>query len=106
MSLTLALNELATNAIKYGALSSPEGPAGVRSEMNAGREALLERDWRTFGPAPQRKGFGSRLIDEVASQLPAGRVSKDFNPFGLKVVIEFDSTTEPPPGVQALLTPT
>ncbi|MDX0524399.1 PAS domain-containing protein [Sinorhizobium medicae] len=106
VSLTLALNELATNAIKYGALSSDGGAAEIRSELNAGRVRL---SWREFGgPAtvvPKRKGFGSRLIDEVARLLPAGRVMKDFSPQGLRVVIEFDSTTEPPPDVQALPSP-
>ena len=42
---------------------------------------------------PQRKGFGSRLIDAVARQLPAGRVTKDFSPPGLQVVLEFESAS-------------
>jgi PAS domain S-box-containing protein len=44
--LTLALNELATNAIKYGALSSAEGFAEIVSEVNAGRVTL---SWREVG---------------------------------------------------------
>lgn len=91
--LTLALNELATNAIKYGALSSAGGHAELTCQVNAGRVTLT---WRESGGrpvvAPQRVGFGSRLIDEVARGLPAGRVTKDFSPQGLHVVVEFDSS--------------
>lgn len=96
VSLTLALNELATNAIKYGALSSAEGAAEIVGEVKDGHVTLT---WREIGgpapAAPQRKGFGSRLIDEVARRLPAGRVTKDFGSQGLRVVIEFDSITVP-----------
>ncbi|MEY9178778.1 two-component sensor histidine kinase [Bradyrhizobium sp. USDA 326] len=90
--LTLALNELATNAIKYGALSSTGGSAEITSEVNAGRVTLT---WRETGgaraQAPQHQGFGSRLIDAVASRLPGGRVSKEFTPEGLLVVLDFEN---------------
>jgi two-component sensor histidine kinase len=92
--LALALNELATNAIKYGALSLAGGRAEITSQVNAGRVTLT---WREVGVqtavTPQRKGFGSRLIDEVARQLPGGRVTKDFSPRRLQVVVEFESGT-------------
>jgi PAS domain S-box-containing protein len=93
--LTLALNELATNAIKYGALSSAEGRAEMACEVNAGKVTLT---WREIGGQmalmpSQRVGFGSRLIDEVARQLLAGRVTKDFSPEGLQVVLEFESAS-------------
>ena len=93
--LTLALNELATNAVKYGALSSAGGRAEMTCEVNAGKVTLT---WREIGGQmgvmpPQRKGFGSRLIDAVARQLPAGRVTKNFSPQGLQVVLEFESAS-------------
>jgi two-component sensor histidine kinase len=93
--LTLALHELATNAIKYGALSSAAGTAEITCVVNAGRVMLT---WRETGgkPAavPQYQGFGSRLIDAVAHRLPRGRVSKDFTARGLQVVLEFDSAAD------------
>ena len=64
------LHELATNAVKYGALSVPEGRVVVARRLTGeggGREAIL--DWiERGGPVPTppatsgRKGFGSRLI--------------------------------------------
>ena len=92
--LTLALNELATNAIKYGALSSAGGRAEVTCEENAGRVTLTWREIGGQAAAPQRKRFESRLIDEVARQLPAGHVTKDFSPEGLRVVVEFESRAD------------
>jgi len=90
--LTLALNELATNAIKYGALSSAGGSAEITCQVNAGRVTLT---WRETGERrtlpPQHQGFGSRLIDAVASRLRGGRVSKEFTPEGLLVVLDFEN---------------
>ena len=67
LSLSMLLHELATNALKYGALSSETGR--VRTEwrlVGQNEEAALVFDWaETGGPAvrqPERKGFGSRLI--------------------------------------------
>lgn len=70
LSLSLLLHELATNAVKYGALSVPEGRVVVARRLTGeggGREAIL--DWiERGGPVPTppatsgRKGFGSRLI--------------------------------------------
>lgn len=90
--LTLVLNELATNAIKYGALSSRGGSAEITCEVNAGRMTLT---WRETGGKTvvdhQHQGFGSRLIDAVARRLPEGQVTKEFTPQGLRVVLEFES---------------
>jgi len=92
--LTLALNELVTNAIKYGALSSAGGSAEITGEVNAGRVTLT---WRETGGKkavlPQREGFGSRLIDAVASRLPGGRVTKEFTAQGFQCIVEFESGT-------------
>ena len=61
----LVIHELATNAIKYGALSMPGGKVCIDSHLAKSGE--LEIDWREIdGPpvaAPTRKGFGTRLID-------------------------------------------
>src|SRR3954453_22527133 len=65
LSLTLCLHELATNAAKYGALSNGAGQVHVAWEPVGPDKARLS--WReTGGPAvvaPQRTGFGSRLIE-------------------------------------------
>lgn len=65
LSLSLLLHELATNAVKYGALSMPAGKVSISWSIDRdAAEVVLT--WReTGGPpavAPNRKGFGSRLI--------------------------------------------
>lgn len=70
LALSLALHELATNAAKYGALSSPSGRVSVRWRME---EAMLHLDWEeSGGPAvtpPTRNGFGTRLLQVVVGDL-------------------------------------
>jgi len=70
--LTLALHELSTNALKYGALSDPEGKVSVRWEIvDKNHTPWLSLDWiekgagvRTPTPdKPRRRGFGSELIE-------------------------------------------
>lgn len=61
--LALLLNELSTNAAKYGALSAPEGQVDIGWGVEGDDLVLtwLERHGPRIGP-PDRKGFGSRLI--------------------------------------------
>ncbi|MBZ8132091.1 hypothetical protein CLD20_02265 [Afifella sp. IM 167] len=69
----MAVHELATNAAKYGALSTPDGRLTVRWHLNApaeeGKPQTLVFEWQERGgppvSPPQRKGFGSRLLAEV-----------------------------------------
>jgi len=89
LSLSLALHELATNAVKYGALSAGAGRIGVRwrvGDRGAGMRRL-ELEWReTGGPPvtpPLRRGFGSRLIERSLSRELHGEVTLDFEPSGL-----------------------
>jgi two-component sensor histidine kinase len=79
----LALNELATNALKYGALSNADGYVEVAWTRK--REFQLRWHERNGPPvtAPTRNGFGSRLIrDSLTAQL-RGTVEVDFNGHGL-----------------------
>jgi two-component sensor histidine kinase len=81
--LGLALNELATNAVKYGALSN--GAGYVEVAWTRKTEFHLRWHERNGPPVtvPTRKGFGSRLIqDSLAAQL-RGTVDVDFNGRGL-----------------------
>jgi len=80
VALSMGINELATNAAKYGALSTPRGRVAVtwRLEPESDSEVAphLVIEWReSGGPAvapPQRKGFGSRLIERgLAHELAA-----------------------------------
>lgn len=89
VALALAMHELATNAVKYGALSSTIGRVDIDWTTKGG---LLRLVWReTGGPpvvAPERKGFGARLLEQGLAAELAGRVSLDFRPEGLVCEIE------------------
>lgn len=68
LSLSLVVHELATNAVKYGSLSSPTGRVSINwSIKGSGDEATFHFQWKEEGgpPAspPESKGFGSRLIN-------------------------------------------
>jgi two-component sensor histidine kinase/PAS domain-containing protein len=69
--LALALHELATNAIKYGAWSAPDGRValGWRSEPEAGGQGLVVEWKESGGPAihgpPARRGFGTSLLEGI-----------------------------------------
>ncbi|WP_376871617.1 PAS domain-containing protein [Albirhodobacter sp. R86504] len=69
LALTMALHELATNAIKYGSLSQAEGLICIRWNVV---DEVFTLTWReTGGPAvrkPSRNGFGSMMIEQA---LPA-----------------------------------
>ncbi|HSV02032.1 MAG TPA: PAS domain-containing protein [Phenylobacterium sp.] len=84
LALSMALHELATNALKYGALSKAAGRVAIRWGRTGETIAL---EWReTGGPkvvAPARKGFGSRLLGQgLAAELGA-RAELLFEPEGL-----------------------
>jgi PAS domain S-box-containing protein len=87
-SLALVLHELATNAVKYGALSRDEGRLQVcwRREANAGK-AVVEIEWtESDGPAvrePQQVGFGSNIIRTSVERQLRGQLLKEWRPEGL-----------------------
>ncbi|MBO9723943.1 MAG: GAF domain-containing protein [Novosphingobium sp.] len=89
MSLALVLHELATNAAKYGALSVAEGSVHLRWECPTVDDELeLVLTWNEVdGPLvhePQRKGFGSRLI-QMGIANPC-HVEKRYEPAGIHVL--------------------
>ncbi|CAN7588324.1 PAS domain-containing protein [Phenylobacterium sp. LjRoot225] len=88
LSLALAMHELATNAVKYGALSTDGGRVGVQWRiLESSGTRRLELEWReSGGPSviqPERRGFGSRLIERSLSRELHGEVRLDFEPAGL-----------------------
>ena len=89
VTLALALHELATNAAKYGALSNTQGTVRIRWDTTARADAdpLLEFDWiESGGPPvqkPQRRGFGTRMIEQGLAAELDGDVAIDFQPSGL-----------------------
>jgi PAS domain S-box-containing protein len=89
VSLVLVLNELATNAAKYGALSCPAGRVSVGWALADG---LLRIEWREEGGpparAPERRGFGLRMIERALANDLAARVDMDFAETGFRLAVE------------------
>jgi PAS domain S-box-containing protein len=83
-SLAVILHELATNAAKYGGLSSPDGRIDVTWSPEA--DGRLKLCWaETGGPpvqAPTRRGFGSRIVNQLVGQL-SGQARFDWRLEGL-----------------------
>jgi two-component sensor histidine kinase len=86
LALTLAVNELATNALKYGALSAPNGKVDVSWSASDGAKPTFVVRWREHdGPPvvkPERQGFGSRLIKEFMASDFGGNVELSYEPAG------------------------
>ncbi|MDT9599915.1 sensor histidine kinase [Sphingosinicella rhizophila] len=86
-SLALVFHELATNAHKYGALSSAEGHVDI-SWREEGEHLLLrwiERGGPAIEAAPERLSFGSQLIQRTVKRQLGGNISFDWRRSGLKV---------------------
>jgi two-component sensor histidine kinase/integral membrane sensor domain MASE1 len=90
LAIAMALHELATNAAKYGALSSSEGRVDLTWEAPA--DGGLKMVWRESGgppvSAPTHRGFGSRLLERGLAAELRGTVTVDYRPDGLVCVIE------------------
>jgi two-component sensor histidine kinase len=101
-ALALGIHELATNAIKYGALSVPEGRVAISWRILPGRGAArLIIEWvEEGGPrveTPASEGFGSRVIRFVPTREKSGRVEMDYRETGLVCTISFliEAAAEP-----------
>jgi PAS domain S-box-containing protein len=83
-AVAVALHELATNAAKYGALSTPDGH--VRLEWSNAADGPLRLRWmETGGPVaqePTRTGFGTRIVEQMIVQ-QKGKVRFDWRKDGL-----------------------
>jgi PAS domain S-box-containing protein len=89
-NIGLALNELATNAIRYGALSNAAGRVEVVWHLDPGsaQERRLHITWSEYGgptvAPPRRQGFGRKVVERVAASALDGSVSLTFAPEGLQ----------------------
>lgn len=97
LALAMALHELTTNAVKYGALSNDKGRVALvwsRGEgQGEGNQPVLTIVWsESGGPAleapPQRRGFGSVLLERSLKEDLGGKVELDYRRDGLVCTIE------------------
>ena len=83
-ALAVTVHELATNAAKYGALSTSDGKVEITWELKSVGELVLR--WvESGGPRvtpPARQGFGTRVVATMIAQL-RGHVENDWHPDGL-----------------------
>lgn len=94
LSLTMTLNELAINALKYGAMSTETGTLSVIwSVQPQPNGALLTLDWREqHGPTvstPVHEGLGSRLMKRCIERDLGGSFELDFAPEGVHCRFSF-----------------
>lgn len=92
-SVALVIHELATNAAKYGALSTPSGHLDVEWQVEG--EELVIRWTELGGPAvfgtPSRVGFGSTLIARTVERQFGGSLEYDWRASGLFLTIRMDT---------------
>jgi PAS domain S-box-containing protein len=102
-SLSMVVHELATNAAKYGALSSSQGRVTVRWSIAAGQSALCLSWIEEGGPKPGRDqvraGFGTMLIDTMVQQQLGGTIERRWESGGLvceiRTEIQLPATAAP-----------
>lgn len=97
-TLGLAFHELATNSVKYGALSRPGGKIAVNwsFEYAADGRKDLRVSWQERGgptvTKPARTGFGHIVIERMVAQSLGGTVTLDYAPTGLVWTLRFPTT--------------
>ena len=90
--LGLALHELATNASKHGALSSPDGAVVIRWQADAQQDRVRLSWCEKGGPPvmpPRRQGFGRVVIEQIVPRALNGSGNLDFSPSGVNWTFEF-----------------
>jgi len=104
LTLGMTLHELATNAAKYGALSTAVGEVDVswrREAAAAGRQLVLlwqERGGPEVAP-PEQRSFGTRLIEDGIAYELGGQVALEFLPPGVRCELRFPlERSDGPPG--------
>lgn len=85
--LGMAIHELATNAVKYGALSNGKGTVDVTWQLIKDSKVEIEFVWSERGgprvKVPQRAGFGRTLIEKIVPHQLGGRSELQYKPAGV-----------------------
>ncbi|MEH6790070.1 sensor histidine kinase [Parasphingorhabdus sp.] len=101
VSISLVLNELSTNAAKYGALTNEAGRVKIDWHIETAEEGpdmviltWSERDGPALEAAPGAAGFGSSLIDHSITRNLRGEIKREWNRDGLQCSIVFPAPEE------------
>ncbi|GEP09245.1 signal transduction histidine kinase [Methylobacterium gnaphalii] len=93
LAFVMALHELATNAMKYGALSNDKGHVILNWDVvNGSRPPLLWLRWEEIGgppvAEPSRRGFGTRMIERALASELGGTAEIAYRPRGVVFTVE------------------
>ncbi len=99
LAFGMAIHELTTNAVKYGALSVPEGTIGVKWGLEPGTDGdQLVLEWAERGGppvvVPVRHGFGMKLIERGLKQDMSAEVRMEFAVEGVRATLRGPLRTE------------
>jgi two-component system CheB/CheR fusion protein len=110
-TLALALHELATNAVKYGALKQPNGKLEIvwTLRQHGTDERLLVLDWRESGvampPDSSRRGYGRKLIEQALTFTLRAGTELAFGEDGVSCRIEVPLPSRVPGGLEQPVCP-
>jgi two-component sensor histidine kinase len=92
--LSMAIHELATNAVKHGALSMENGHLEISWDAHhRGKESEFQLRWREratrIEQEPSRRGFGSEFLEKSIPHMLHGRFERTFGPDGIECIVSF-----------------
>jgi two-component sensor histidine kinase len=89
-SLAMVVHELATNSLKYGALSSDTGTLDVSTRSDGDEISLIwmERGGPAVEAPPKAEGFGSKLVQRSVSRQLGGTIEHEWSEEGLVVTVQ------------------
>ncbi|MFN7023416.1 MAG: sensor histidine kinase [Pseudorhizobium sp.] len=90
--LALVVHELATNSLKYGSLSVPEGTLDISGTLNGDDVEVVwtEQGGPAVSPPEGEGGYGSRLLSRTMAGNLGGTISHDWSKSGLLVTLKMD----------------
>ncbi|EDL48481.1 HWE histidine kinase domain-containing protein [Erythrobacter sp. SD-21] len=86
VTISLAVHEMCTNSMKYGAFSDADGQVDIEWGLDEMRESFFFSWTESGGPTvkpPTRKGFGSSLLEKGLASDLGGSITLDYRPEGL-----------------------
>jgi two-component sensor histidine kinase len=93
LALNMALHELATNAVKYGALAGRAGKVAIAWQADQNDACFIRLTWIETGVGrvepPTSHGFGMRLLERAFATTEGGETKLDFLPTGISCEMRF-----------------